>query len=157
MKFCSTCQEEFADKFSFCPVDGTPLTAVAEKVPEKVEASVTRPAVQQAPALVADEVDESETLPASYSTLGLFSRKARYGAPASLSAASGNGARVFVPKSEYHLTFIDDAGLTQRLIAELKEVAHESELTWPEFKRDPFGFSKRMVVGYGQAGWRFLS
>ena len=29
MKFCSTCQEEFADKFSFCPVDGTPLTAVA--------------------------------------------------------------------------------------------------------------------------------
>src|SRR6188472_3116799 len=26
MKFCSTCREEFADKFSFCPVDGTPLT-----------------------------------------------------------------------------------------------------------------------------------
>src|ERR1700737_1567280 len=25
MKFCSRCQEEFADKFSFCPVDGTPL------------------------------------------------------------------------------------------------------------------------------------
>src|ERR1041384_4902721 len=29
MKFCSVCQEEFADKFSFCPVDGTPLTQVA--------------------------------------------------------------------------------------------------------------------------------
>src|SRR5258705_13741453 len=29
MKFCSRCNEEFADKFSFCPVDGTPLTAVA--------------------------------------------------------------------------------------------------------------------------------
>ena len=28
MKFCSTCQERFADKFSFCPVDGTPLNAV---------------------------------------------------------------------------------------------------------------------------------
>ena len=27
MKFCNTCQEEFADRFSFCPVDGTPLTA----------------------------------------------------------------------------------------------------------------------------------
>src|SRR5215475_931789 len=26
MKFCSVCKEEFADKFSFCPVDGTPLT-----------------------------------------------------------------------------------------------------------------------------------
>src|SRR5690349_23756881 len=27
MKFCNTCQEEFAERFSFCPVDGTPLTA----------------------------------------------------------------------------------------------------------------------------------
>src|SRR6266404_9184179 len=27
MKFCDTCQEEFADRFSFCPVDGTPLSA----------------------------------------------------------------------------------------------------------------------------------
>ena len=27
MKFCKTCQEEFADRFSFCPVDGTPLSA----------------------------------------------------------------------------------------------------------------------------------
>ena len=32
MKFCSKCQEEFADKFSFCPVDGTPLTAATAKV-----------------------------------------------------------------------------------------------------------------------------
>src|ERR1700704_3322932 len=28
MKFCDTCQEQFADRFSFCPVDGTPLSAV---------------------------------------------------------------------------------------------------------------------------------
>src|ERR1700716_2296715 len=28
MKFCDTCQEQFADRFSFCPVDGTPLAAV---------------------------------------------------------------------------------------------------------------------------------
>ncbi|HEX4900675.1 MAG TPA: energy transducer TonB, partial [Pyrinomonadaceae bacterium] len=153
MKLCSTCQEEFADKFSFCPVDGTPLAAVAEKIEE----SVTRPAVQQAPALMAEEVEESGTLPAAYSMLGLFSRKGASDARGAVSAASGNGAGVFVPKSEYHLTFIDDAGLTQRLIGELKAVAHESELTWPEFKRDPFGFTKRMVVGYGQAGWRVLS
>ncbi|MGZ8846063.1 MAG: hypothetical protein ACXW3C_06325, partial [Pyrinomonadaceae bacterium] len=35
MKFCNTCQEQFADRFSFCPVDGTPLTAVpaAEATP----------------------------------------------------------------------------------------------------------------------------
>ena len=34
MKFCSRCEEEFADKFSFCPVDGTPLTSVSERVEE---------------------------------------------------------------------------------------------------------------------------
>src|SRR5829696_636760 len=32
MKFCSKCEEEFADKFSFCPVDGTPLTLVSPKL-----------------------------------------------------------------------------------------------------------------------------
>src|SRR5215217_5931429 len=32
MKFCSVCEEEFADKFSFCPVDGTPLTLVSQPV-----------------------------------------------------------------------------------------------------------------------------
>src|SRR5918993_464403 len=32
MKFCSVCQEEFADKFSFCPVDGNPLTEVSPQV-----------------------------------------------------------------------------------------------------------------------------
>jgi TonB family protein len=128
MKFCSTCQEEFADKFSFCPVDATPLSAV----PEKVEESVTRPAVQQAPVYTPSE-------------------------PVYRAVAAGAAATAVAPKGEYHLTFIDDTGVTQRLIAELKEVAHNSELTWPEFKRDPFGFTKRMVVGYGQAGWRVLS
>src|SRR4026208_1653288 len=32
MKFCSKCKEEFADKFSFCPVDGTPLAAITPPV-----------------------------------------------------------------------------------------------------------------------------
>src|SRR5215216_5488059 len=32
MKFCSVCKEEFADKFSFCPVDGNPLTLVPQPV-----------------------------------------------------------------------------------------------------------------------------
>jgi TonB family protein len=29
MKRCNACKEEFADKFSFCPVDGTPLNSLA--------------------------------------------------------------------------------------------------------------------------------
>src|SRR5437660_12880924 len=28
MRFCSTCEEEFAERVSFCPVDGTALRAV---------------------------------------------------------------------------------------------------------------------------------
>src|SRR6185295_2197326 len=31
------------------------------------------------------------------------------------------------------------------------------ELTWPEFKRDPIGFTKRSAVGYGQVLKRFLA
>src|ERR1044071_3844093 len=34
MKFCSRCKEEFADKFSFCPVDGTPLKLRSAQVEE---------------------------------------------------------------------------------------------------------------------------
>jgi hypothetical protein len=29
-------------------------------------------------------------------------------------------------------------------------------LTWPEFKRDPFGFVKRSVQGYGQMVGKFF-
>lgn len=125
MKFCSTCKEEFADKFSFCPVDGTPLKApVAE--PEKF--------VNPAPA----------------------SEPVRVSAPMIAAAAAAGGAAL-VQRGEFHLTFIDDAGLVSRLSDALKGVAHESGLTWPEFKKDPFGFTKRGVVGYSQAGWRVLS
>src|SRR6266481_1315807 len=35
MKFCSRCQEEFADKFSFCPVDGTPLDLIEAQHDER--------------------------------------------------------------------------------------------------------------------------
>ena len=43
-----------------------------------------------------------------------------------------------------------------RLSHEIKDVAHQYELTWPEFKRDPFGFTKRAFVGYGQMFRQFL-
>lgn len=132
MKFCSTCQEEFADKFSFCPVDGTPLNGF---VPLDEE-SVTRAAAYEPEPRVTNE--------SAY-------------AAAAAGAVAGGVAGSIVARPEYHLTIMDDAGLTHRLIEALKEVAHESELTWPEFKRDPFGFTKRMAVGYSQAGWRGLS
>lgn len=124
MKFCSTCKEEFADKFSFCPVDGTPLAA-----------PVAQPEIISSPA-------PSEPV---------------MSVPLIASASVGSGSAAMVPREEFHLTFMDDAGLVSRLTDALKGVAHESELTWPEFKKDPFGFTKRGVVGYSQAGWRVLS
>src|SRR5882724_3774179 len=41
MKFCSNCKEEFADKFSFCPVDGTPLSPVVARLEEPSVTSVS--------------------------------------------------------------------------------------------------------------------
>ncbi|HKQ52640.1 MAG TPA: energy transducer TonB [Pyrinomonadaceae bacterium] len=117
MKQCPTCQEEFANKFSFCPVDGTPLDELTARSPQGT------PDITPVHA-------------------------------GSMSAAS----MALVPAgAEYHLTFMDDTGLTRRLMGELKEVAHNSELTWPEFKRDPFGYSKRFIVGYSALVWRFFS
>ena len=120
MRFCTTCQEEFADKFSFCPVDGTPLTAVPAAV---VEAT---PQAANAAALPSGNAGSVASVIPTYS-------------------------------HEYHLTIIEDAGLFSRLMDELRGVAAESQLTWPEFKRDPFGFTRRSVVGYSSAVWRFVS
>jgi TonB family protein len=116
MKFCSTCKEEFADKFSFCPVDGTPLNVLVSEPEESVviSASATEPLNAGEPVL------------------------------------AGSGSMALQPRGEYHLTMMDDAGLVGRLAKEVSDVAHEYQLTWPEFKRDPFGFTKRSLVGYGQ-------
>lgn len=121
MKFCSTCKEEFADKFSFCPVDGTPLNVL---------------------------VSEPEESIVSTSTAAPFSA----GEP----ILAGAGSMALAPRGEFHLTMIDDAGLVGRLAKEVSDVAHEYQLTWPEFKRDPFGFTKRSLVGYGQMAGKFF-
>jgi len=125
MKFCTTCQEEFAEKFSFCPVDGTPLATAPVVAPPSAPAPSAAPfvAAPVGPAVVAAPV--ASAIP-TYS-------------------------------SEYHLTIIEDNSLFNRLATELREVGQASQLTWPEFKRDPFGFTKRSVVAYGGAGWRFLT
>jgi len=141
MKFCSVCKEEFADKFSFCPVDGTPLTTVTQPV-EDPSVTVNRdPSVT----ISRDTVAESA---ASINQVPVESEPAWVG--------STNTSSALALRDEYHLTFLDDSGLVARLSHQVKDVAHEYELTWPEFKRDPFGFTKRAVVGYGQRMRQFL-
>ena len=137
MKFCSVCEEEFADKFSFCPVDGTPLTVVAPVAPKVEDPSVT----------VAS--DQKPRIEVPFNQAGVpVDNEPVY--------VAADNSTAMVLRDEYHLTMLDDAGLTARLSHELRDVAHEYQLTWPEFKRDPFGFTKRTFVGYGQMFFKFL-
>jgi TonB family protein len=134
MKQCPTCQEEFADKFGFCPVDGTALAA------------------RVAPVSAAVAANESVVTAANSSSNG----------PAPSDAFRQQGAEEFIPappapdRGEYHLTFLEDEGLTHRLLKELKGAAHEAELTWPEFKRDPVGFTKRTAYASGALVKKFF-
>ena len=145
MKQCSTCQEEFADKFSFCPVDGTPLNGFVAKTAATANiANIVAP-----PA-----ADTEETIPSSPAVNENFASSNNFAASESV---ADNSAAVAASGHEYHLTIIEDAGLTSRLMKEVTEAAHQSQLTWPEFKRDPVGFSKRSVSTYSGITWRFIS
>ena len=142
MKFCSVCKEEFADKFSFCPVDGTPLTVVTPQVDEPSVTVASDPSVT-----VARDQKPRIEVPFNQAEVPVDSEP--------VYVATDNSAAL-VLRDEYHLTMLDDAGLTSRLSRQLKDVSHEYQLTWPEFKRDPFGFTKRTFVGYGQMFVKFL-
>src|SRR3712207_3005859 len=144
MKQCPTCQEEFADKFGFCPVDGTPLGVHTEATAAAFRAADESVVTAAAP-------------PASASSNGAGGANGANGSETSEATAAGAG----VPptpneREELHLTFLEDEGLTRRLIKELKSVGHDAELTWPEFKRDPAGFVGRSAKAYGAAGAKFL-
>ncbi len=157
MKFCTRCEEEFADKFSFCPVDGSPLTVV--EIQEPVKEAVKEPIRQEEPSwTVSREEGTSPTVESngSYPKEPVGSTDSSTVVPPIIPKVPATTQHAFATGSalalrdEYHLTFLDDAGLVARLSHELKDTAHEYELTWPEFKRDPFGFTKRTFIGYGQ-------
>ncbi len=137
MKFCNTCQEEFAERFSFCPVDGTPLTAA--------QAAASEPTRQPEPIMTAEAAKPDNVKPEPIKAKSSL----RVTAPVAAAAATGN-------IGEYHLTILEDRGLASRLADELGNVAHNYQLTWPEFKRDPFGFVKRSIEGYGQMVGKFF-
>jgi TonB family protein len=178
MKFCSTCQEKFADRFSFCPVDGSPLSVIAEapiaattnSAAREIETAypASESAVNQAaaepeyfePAITAAPRPVPTTAP-PVSPVQPVPPASRIVSPvpvpvpvkAAAVAAAAHAANI----GEYHLTILEDAGLLPRLTGELGEVAHNYQLTWPEFKRDPIGFIKRSVQGYGQIAGRFFA
>jgi TonB family protein len=160
MKVCSTCKEEFADKFGFCPVDGTPLNVLVSKTEEKADnsawgdvPSASVPSASVPSANIPSANVPIDTVPtANFLSDSVPVEPSDAGEP----VLAGAGSVAFVPRGEYHLTMLNDAGLVGRLAKEVTDVAHEYQLTWPEFKRDPFGFTKRSLVGYGQMASKFF-
>ncbi len=134
MKQCPTCREDFADKFGFCPVDGTPLDGhvAAHEIPPQA-------------------ADDSATHAASASSFSAESAEGSFDPEETVVSGATSG------REELHLTILEEEGLTRRLTRELKAVAHESQLTWPEFKKDPVGFTQRSASAYGRAGWKIFS
>ncbi len=153
MKVCSTCHEQFADRFSFCPVDGSPLTAVS---PEPIRTQPS-PEIETSYPIAETVAYQSATAepvyPASpFRTLNLGRPASRSSNPGRAAATASAGTMI----GEYHLTILEDKGLVSRLATELSGVAEDYRLTWPEFKRNPAGFIARSIRGYGQMIGRFF-
>jgi TonB family protein len=134
-------------QFEFCPVDGTPLpngarTAATDTaiIGNSANERVAATAAVDDPA--PEDVTNADTLTATQ-------------IPAS--TGSPDEVRALMPRGEYHLTFLEDEGLLRRLSKEVREVGHDAELTWPEFKRNPREFVKRGASAYSKASWRVLS
>jgi TonB family protein len=143
------CRAEFAPQFRFCPVDGLPLTngdpdalaALAQaRQLESLASEHTR-----ATSVCVDETLRAEVDADELSALPDF-------VAASTHARGGAHAR-----AEYQLTILAEAGLWTRLTIEVRAVAAESQLTWPEFKRAPAAFARRTCAAYGRAVRRRLA
>ena len=107
MKFCSVCKEEFADKFSFCPVDGTPLTVVTPPVEEP---SLT---VDRDPSLTVSRDNQTPAIEsaATYNHEEPIANDPIY--------VATNTSSALALRDEYHLTIMDDSGLIARLSHEI--------------------------------------
>src|ERR1051326_5089624 len=118
MKFCNTCQEEFAERFSFCPVDGTPLTGVPAAVseparrPEPTMAVETAKVESVAPEPIRATPEPINAIPKSKGITTLFSGSVRPTAP--IAATPMAAGAITENIGEYHLTILEDRGLAAR-------------------------------------------
>jgi TonB family protein len=136
-------------QFEFCPVDGTPLPNGHQPADTEI-AAINHPAHERTAS--ADALNDSVYVDATAATVPAAQIPA-----ANMSSEATASAAVPYERGEYHLTFLEDEGLLRRLAKEVREVGHDAELTWPEFKRDPTGFVKRGTTAYGKASWRVVS
>ena len=148
MRRCERCGGEFTARYSYCPTDGAPLI-------EPVSSAATTTALPRVPsgaAMTAATAENAAHGAAANAANG--GEAAEVITPASSEAARDGGN--MRERSLYQVTMLEERGLTSRLIEELRGVAEESRLTWPEFRRDPAGFVRRLLAGYSQLAWRGL-
>ena len=100
MKFCTRCEEEFADKFSFCPVDGTPLTVVARQEAEP-SLTVSKPE----PSVTVHKPEPSVTVQKTSAVPATFAAYERIDEP-SVAKPAYAGASALPLRDEYHLTIM---------------------------------------------------
>lgn len=190
MKYCPHCQQEFADKFSFCPSDGTPLTetSVATEIGQVATTTTTNTtgrndAAVNSASYAAGINGGAASEPLAFSPTDIRVKRSATSAAAAAannahsventtttngappdniatvagtlgaSAAAANTSSSVTARGAYHLTIIEDASLANRLTKEIREIAAASRLTYPEFKRDPLGFTKRTFIGFGTYAW----
>ena len=179
MKRCLSCQEDFSDKFTFCPVCGTPLNAIQAEAVSSVQNNLREESIASPTSIKpivplsdfyaaetrnleeagAEQFETEATAPNGHdisfnfgntvnaeNTVSSFETVENISADANLEAYKSSANN----DDELHLTFLNDTGLTRRLFGEIGGVAHEYQLTWPEFKKDPVGFIKRSFRAYGE-------
>ncbi|MBA3438826.1 MAG: energy transducer TonB [Pyrinomonadaceae bacterium] len=148
MRRCEKCGEEFTTQYSFCPTDGAPLVETVSSA-----ATITAlPRVASGAALTAATTEN-----AAHGAAANAVRSGDAFVVTSASSEAGRGATNGSAKPErglYLVTMLEERGLTARLVDELRGVAAESRLTWPELRRDPTGFTQRLVTGYTRLAWR---
>ena len=156
MKQCSVCQEEFADKFSFCPVDGTPLNEPGAAKAE-AEETATTPALSPV-----DDAAQQASAPLQQTMAASVGAAASSNEPAAddqieYTYEDSDSGYSSPQDNEFHLTIIEERSILGRLSEELRSIAHDAQLTWPDFKRDPFGFTKRGVAAGASMFWKFVT
>jgi TonB family protein len=150
---CQTTEESLVELL-FGEVEGGAKEALLEEV-VRCERCAARYRGMSETLRVFDEAAET-SLPAESFWDGYEERLRRRMAQEIQTDFWGRPAGAFA-RGEYRLTFVEDEGLTRRLLKEVRAVGREAGLTYPEFKRDPFGFVGRSVEAYGRAGWGFFS
>lgn len=124
MKRCNACEEEFADKFSFCPVDGSPLNNLAATLVGKEIGEVSDAVTSRAGRVSHEEPPREGGLS--------YEDRSRAGRPCHV-------------RSEFRVTMISSATLGRRLTREVSFAIDQLRLLWPEFKKEPVMVTQREI------------